>query len=105
MDAVWQMCSALSTIINGAATSARLTHKEMLRTGRSATHGLHIDHDHRGIDGDKACVRGALCNRCNSGLVFLGDTLASWQNIIDAILPYLGDPSSCTYLEDFKHPN
>lgn len=37
---------------------------------------LQVDHDHRhcpGRMGCRACVRGMLCNRCNSSLGLLGD--------------------------------
>ena len=37
---------------------------------------LAVDHDHRhcpGSEGCRQCVRGMLCNRCNSGLGWIGD--------------------------------
>lgn len=48
---------------------------------------LQVDHDHRhcpGTEGCRACVRGALCPRCNTHLGGIGD-----RNI-PALLRYLG---------------
>lgn len=47
---------------------------------------LQVDHDHRhcaGSTGCRHCVRGGLCNRCNSALGLLGDVN------IPALLRYL----------------
>lgn len=50
---------------------------------------LGVDHDHLGIDGNKACVRGALCHSCNLGIANFADTLKSFMDLKDAIIAYL----------------
>lgn len=47
---------------------------------------LVVDHDHSccsGISSCGKCVRGLLCSQCNTGLGFLGDTVASVERALN----------------------
>ena len=76
----------------------QLSHADLEAEGKT---GLCLDHDHLGIKGGKACVRGALCNSCNVGLGVFGGTIKSMMDLKDAIIAYLESPPGRTYDPDF----
>jgi hypothetical protein len=73
-------------------TPAERVHLSRVQGGACAICGrtgipLHVDHDHRhcpGKEGCRRCVRGLLCNRCNSALGWIGDLH------VPALIRYLG---------------
>ena len=61
-----------------------------------------MDHGHLGADGDKECVRSALCTRRNTDLGMFGDTFDSLMKLKDAIFAYLKSPPGHTHKANFK---
>jgi len=50
--------------------------------------GINIDHDHRCCPGPYSCgkcVRGVLCNQCNTSLGLMGDSITNIKKLIEYI--------------------
>lgn len=77
-------------ICGNAIARAFDQHKEAGKRGPHSR-GAHIDHDHSCCPGQKSCgscIRGLLCNACNTGIGYLRDNVGLMYKAIDYLVSW-----------------
>ena len=65
------------------------------RQGPSDGDRLYIDHNHMFDVGDPSGIRGLLCQKCNSGLGMVNDSIETLEGVRDYLLSFASQMSAC----------